>query len=189
MDGISRISQPGMKAVNFAKAIAGQRLNGSVIKEIEVGSEGSCRLKCVEEERCRSYNFGTTKDNSEKFKCELSESDRFVGFINFTKEENFNYRGIQVILINICLEPLIFKSTRNFSLFIFFKLKLFASTYIGRFAPVSPFINIESIRLFYARSTVRKFNHKSYYSKIAKYSIHLLTNFAKNFGTVFDSNF
>ncbi|KAL9986966.1 hypothetical protein ACROYT_G001193 [Oculina patagonica] len=86
-----------MKAVNFAKAIAGQRLNGSVIKEIEVESEGSCRLECVEEDRCQSYNFGTTKNNADRFKCELSDNDRFVGFINFTKEENFNYRGIQSI--------------------------------------------------------------------------------------------
>ncbi|KAL9986970.1 hypothetical protein ACROYT_G001200 [Oculina patagonica] len=93
--GISRISKPGMKAVNFAKAIAGQRLNGSVIKETEVKSQGSCRLECVEEERCRSYNFGTTINNAQRFKCELSDSDRFVGFINFTKEENFSYTGLK----------------------------------------------------------------------------------------------
>ena len=118
--GISRISQPGLKAVNFAKAIAGQKLNGSVIKEIEVESEGSCRLECVEEERCRSYNFGTTKNNAEKFKCELSDSDRFIGSINFTKEENFSYRGIQVIFVSICLEALVFHLTRNFFTFDFF---------------------------------------------------------------------
>ena len=53
--------------------------------------------------------------NAEKFKCELSDSDRFIGSINFTKEENFNYRGIQVIFISICLKELIFQ---------FFKLKL-----------------------------------------------------------------
>ena len=95
--GISRISEYDLIAVNFAKPMAGQKLNGSVIKEIEVESEGSCRLECVEEERCRSYNFGTTKHNAEKFKCELSDSDRFTGFKNFTKEENFTDVGLQVI--------------------------------------------------------------------------------------------
>ena len=123
MYGISRISQPGLKAVNFAKAIAGQKLNGSVIKEIEVESEGSCRLKCVEEERCRSYNFGATKNNAEKFKCELSDSDRFTGFKNFTKEENFSYRGIQVTFLRICLEALTFQ-LRTFLVFICFQAQI-----------------------------------------------------------------
>lgn len=60
--GISRLSDPQMhwKPANFDKAVEGRRLNGSVIKEIGVDSEGSCRLECVEEERCQSYNFGTT---------------------------------------------------------------------------------------------------------------------------------
>ena len=35
----------------------GKQLNGSVIKEVEVESESSCRLECVNEERCKSYNF------------------------------------------------------------------------------------------------------------------------------------
>lgn len=95
--GISRISQPGMKAVNFAEAIPGRKLNGNVIKEIEVKSEGCCRFECVEDERCQSYNFGMTKNNAERFKCQLSNSDRFTGFINFTKDDNFSYGGIQVI--------------------------------------------------------------------------------------------
>ena len=100
--GISRISQPDLKAVNFAKAIAGYKLNGSVIKEIEVDSERSCQLACVGEEKCRSYNFGptngtnTTKKNAEIFRCQLSDSDRFVGFANFTKDKQFIYKGRQV---------------------------------------------------------------------------------------------
>lgn len=94
---ISRISQPDLKAVNFAKAKEGHKLNGSVIKEIEVDSESSCQFECVKEERCQSVNFGTTKNNAERFKCQLSDSDRFIGSINFTKDETFNYRGIQVI--------------------------------------------------------------------------------------------
>ena len=87
---------PNYKAVNFGKEIRGRRLNGSVIREIEVDSEGSCRLQCVEENNCLSYNFGPN-ENKEKFKCQLSNSDRFVGFKNFTEDHKFLYRGIKVI--------------------------------------------------------------------------------------------
>ena len=99
--GISRISQPDLKAVSFAKAIAGHRLNGSVIKEIEVDSERSCQFACVGEEKCQSYNFGpanTTKKNAERFMCQLSNSDRFVGFANFTEDKEFIYKGQKVKL-------------------------------------------------------------------------------------------
>jgi len=100
--GISRISQPGLRAVNFAKSIAGYRLNGSVIKEIEVDSERLCQVECVSAEKCQSYNFGatndtnTTKKTDEKFMCQLSDSDRFVGFANFTVDKEFIYKGRQV---------------------------------------------------------------------------------------------
>ena len=46
--GISRtVSEPQIhwKAVNFATSIEGRKLNGSVIKEIEVDSEGSASKK------------------------------------------------------------------------------------------------------------------------------------------------
>ena len=94
--GISRISKPGWKAVSFARAIQGRKLNGSVIKETEVDSEGVCRLACVEEERCKSYNFGESKNNGVKFKCQLSDSDRFVDRVKFIEDRDFKYRGIQV---------------------------------------------------------------------------------------------
>ena len=94
--GISRISEPDLKAVNFAEAIEERKLNGSVIKEIEVDSESSCQFECVGEERCQSYNFATTKNNFQTSKCQLSDSDRFVGFVNFTEDEDFIYRGLQV---------------------------------------------------------------------------------------------
>ena len=38
--GISRISKSELKAANFARAIAGYKLNESVFKEIEVNSSG-----------------------------------------------------------------------------------------------------------------------------------------------------
>ena len=95
---ISRISQSGWNGVNFAKAIEGRKLCGRVIKEMEVESESFCRLECVEEQQCLSYNFGTTKNDAGKFKCQLSDSDRFYGHANFTADGSFRYRGIKVIL-------------------------------------------------------------------------------------------
>ena len=94
--GIGRISEPDLRAVNFAGKIEGKKLNGSLIREKEVDSESSCQLECVDEERCLSYNFGTIKIDSGKFRCELSDSDRFVGLANFTKDEHFIYRGKMV---------------------------------------------------------------------------------------------
>ena len=87
---------PNFKAVNFGREIRGRRLNGSVIREMEVDWEGSCRLQCVEENGCLSYNFGFN-ENEKKFKCQLSNSDRFVGMKNFTEDPEFLYRGIKVI--------------------------------------------------------------------------------------------
>ena len=94
--GIGRISELDLRAVNFADMIQGKKLNGSLIREIDVDSESSCQLECVNEERCQSYNFGTQKGDSGKFKCQLSDSDRFVGFANFIEDEHFIYRGIMV---------------------------------------------------------------------------------------------
>ena len=94
--GINRISGPNLTAVNYAEKIKGQMLNGSLIRDIEVDSESSCQLECVNEERCQSYNFGTIKGDSNKFKCQLSDSDRFAGFVKFIEDKDFIYRGIKV---------------------------------------------------------------------------------------------
>ena len=95
---ISRISQQSWNGVNFAKEIEGRKLYGRVIKEVEVESESFCRLACVEEQRCKSYNFATTKNDDGKYLCQLSDSDRFYGHANFTADGNFKYRGIKVTL-------------------------------------------------------------------------------------------
>ena len=84
--------------MNFGRPIEKRKLNGSLITEMEVESESSCRLECVEEERCHSYNFGTTRNNAGRFKCQLSNSDRFSAHANFTEDHHFIYRGIKVIL-------------------------------------------------------------------------------------------
>ena len=107
--GMNRISQPNLKAVNFAKSIEGRKLNGSVIKQIEVDSEGVCRLECVEEERCQSYNFGIIENPAGRFVCQLSDSDRFVGLVNFTKDDDFKYRGMQVMFGNSILLDIVYR--------------------------------------------------------------------------------
>ena len=94
----SRISVPGFQAVNFAQAKEMRKLNGSVIKKIDVMSEDECSHQCVRDGRCLSYNFGNTKNKSGTFVCELSDSDRFLGFGNFTEDVNFTYRGMQVTI-------------------------------------------------------------------------------------------
>ncbi len=96
----NRFTEPSLESINFARAIIGRKLNGSVIKEVEVDSEISCQFACVKESRCLSYNFGPTEDKK-RFKCQLSDSDRFVGFKNFTEDGELIYRGIQVIS-NFC---------------------------------------------------------------------------------------
>ena len=93
--GINRISESDLIAVNFVQAVEGRKLNGSTINEEEVDSESCCRRKCVKDKRCLSYNFGRTSNKSGRFKCQLSDSDRFVGIANFTRDENFKYVGIQ----------------------------------------------------------------------------------------------
>ena len=66
-NGLTKMITPNFKAANFAKEIRGRRLNGSVAREREVDSEGSCRLQCVEEPGCLSYNFGF---NENRKKCQ-----------------------------------------------------------------------------------------------------------------------
>ena len=100
----SRISNrfPRFQAANFGEMMDGRQLNGSVIKEIEVESESSCRLECVNEERCKSYNFGGKKNKSERWKCQISDSDRFErpARANFIENKEFSYRGIKVFALH-----------------------------------------------------------------------------------------
>ena len=66
---------------------------------MQVHAEGECRLRCVDEEQCRSYNFGLKKHKAGNFLCQLNGSDKSVGFGNFTKDDNFKYRGMEVIKV------------------------------------------------------------------------------------------
>lgn len=96
VSGLDRLTSPELQFVNFARAIIGRKLNGSIIKEIDVHAESSCQFACVREARCLSYNFGPAEDKK-TFKCQLCDSDRFVTVKNFTKNGEFLYRGTQVI--------------------------------------------------------------------------------------------
>ena len=95
MYGIRRISQPDLRAVRFANKIEEQKLNGSVIREMEVDLEISCHSESADERR-KSYNFRTIKGDSEKFMRQQSDSNRFAGFANFTEDNNFIYRGMMI---------------------------------------------------------------------------------------------
>ena len=94
--GMSRISEPQIKAVNFAHPIHGRKLTGSMIREILVNSEESCSFECVKEEKCISYNLKSSPNETDGFKCQISTSDRFVSVTNFTNDEKFKYVGMQV---------------------------------------------------------------------------------------------
>ena len=78
-----------------------EHVNGSVIKEMQVDAEGECRLRCVDEEQCRWYNFGLKKHKAGTFLCQFNSSDKSVGFGNFTKDDNFKYRGMEVIKVKL----------------------------------------------------------------------------------------
>ena len=96
--GSNRLSEPDFKAANFAKAIEDRKLNGSVFRDFEVASEISCQFECISEERCLSYNFLPIHGK------EISDSDRFISSVNFTKEDGAIYRGIQVTILNYLME-------------------------------------------------------------------------------------
>ena len=91
----SKVEVTELRAINFAKEIKGRKLNGSVIKEKDVYTEYDCQIDCVADSRCLSYNFGPSEDKK-KLKCQLCDSDRFVGLKNFTKDDKVMYRGIKV---------------------------------------------------------------------------------------------
>ena len=72
------------------------RLITSLITKREVDSEISCQFECLEEPRCKFYNFDAEKNSKNRFRCQLSDSDRFVHLDNLSKDENFRCREIRV---------------------------------------------------------------------------------------------
>lgn len=95
--GISRKSELSLDAVNYMLRIQQKlRLITSLITKTEVDSEISCQFEYLEEPQCKFYNFEAEKNSKNRFRCQLSDSDRFVHLDNLSKDENFRCREIRV---------------------------------------------------------------------------------------------
>ena len=55
--GSTHLLEPDFRAANFAKVIEDRKLNGTILRELEMASEISCQFECFSEDRCMSYNF------------------------------------------------------------------------------------------------------------------------------------
>ena len=55
--GSAHFLEPDFMAANFAKVIEDRKLNGTILRELEMASEISCQFECFAEDRCMSYNF------------------------------------------------------------------------------------------------------------------------------------
>ena len=97
--------------VSFARAKRlGLKLRGYVIKEIDVAIDTACGFACNNEVNYLSYNSEIAPDQTGRFRCQLSDSDRFAGFDNFTVDTVFKYTGIQVTniaLLNLRSGPIL----------------------------------------------------------------------------------
>ena len=100
VQGWNHFLELGFRAANFAKVIKDRKLNGKILRELEMASEISCQSECFSEDRCMSYNFFSIHGN-ETSTCqnETKWSDRFVSRVNFTKENVALSKGIQVIIL------------------------------------------------------------------------------------------
>jgi len=76
--------------VSFARAIRlGLKLSGYVIKEIDVATDTARGFTCNNEVNCLSFNSEIAPDQTGRFRCQLSDSDRFAGFDNFKVDIDF----------------------------------------------------------------------------------------------------
>ena len=97
--------------VSFAGAIRlGLKLSGYVIKEIDVATDTACFFACNNEVNCLSYNSEIASGQTGRFRCQLTDSDRFAGFDNFTVDIDCKHTGIQVTniaLLNLRSGPIL----------------------------------------------------------------------------------
>ena len=91
---VTRIVEPDVEGVNFAKALFGKRLD-KVFQETAVNSETRCQIECVKNILCLSYNLGTTNEK-DNFTCQLCDSDRFTSHENLIGDKKWRYRGMEV---------------------------------------------------------------------------------------------
>ena len=99
--------------VSFARAMRlGLKLimSGYGIKEIHVTTDTAFGFACNNEVNCLSFNSEIAPDQTGRFRCQLSDSDRFDGFDNFTVDTVFKYSGVQVTniaLLNLRSGPIL----------------------------------------------------------------------------------
>ena len=85
-------------------------MNGYVIKEIDVATDTACGFACNNEVNFLSYNSEIAPDQTGRFRCQLSDSDRLADFDNFTVDTVFKHTGIQVTniaLLNLRSSPIL----------------------------------------------------------------------------------
>ena len=88
---------PHVSALSKCQLRLGLKLTGYVIlKEIDVATDTACGFAFNNQVNCLSYNSEIASDQTGRFRCQLSDSDRFAGFDNFTVDIDFKYAGIQV---------------------------------------------------------------------------------------------
>ena len=92
---VTRIFEPDFEGVNFAKALLGKTLD-KVFQESAVDSKTSCQSQCLRHIGCLSYNLGTINEKG-KFTWQLCDSDRFTSHEKLTQDEEWLYRGMEVI--------------------------------------------------------------------------------------------
>ena len=102
---------PHVSELSKCQLRLGLKLSGYVIlKEIDVATDTAYGFACNNEVNCLSYNSEIASDQTGRFRCQLSDSDRFAGFDNFTVDIDFKYTGIQVTniaLLNLRSSPIL----------------------------------------------------------------------------------
>ena len=102
---------PHVSELSKCQLRLGLKLSGYVIlKEIDVATDTAYGFACNNEVNCFSYNSEIASDQTGRFRCQLSDSDRFAGFDNFTVDIDFKYTGIQVTniaLLNLRSSPIL----------------------------------------------------------------------------------
>ena len=79
--------------------IHGHRLENHVLRTIDAINENICKVKCLLEPNCVSYNFKTEANTGGKHKCDLNNAsyehdNEHSG--DFAKKKSYLYRGAEV---------------------------------------------------------------------------------------------
>jgi len=72
-------------------SIHGQRLENHVIRTTDVINEHACRLKCLLEPNCVSYNFNNKEEANGRHKCDLNNAT-YEHSDDLAKSESYLYR-------------------------------------------------------------------------------------------------